>query len=302
MNRHKTEKQTIAFIINPISGTGKQKNIRSFIKQYLNLNKFDFEIYETEYAGHGRLLAQKNVDAKTKVIIAVGGDGTINEVFQPIIGSDSIFGIIPTGSGNGLARYLKIPSDLKMAIDLINYQNVKLIDTARINQSAFVNIAGVGFDAYVAKEFDKGKNRGLFSYLKIILSKYIGYKERQYTIMTSDKEFKQSAFSINFANSDQFGNNAIIAPQAIIDDGMLEICIVKKIPFYKLAFFGILVLNRKIQKSRYYRSFKASKLTIKSDSELLVNIDGEAIEMGNEIELATYPKSLSIIVPKTNTI
>lgn len=297
MNKQKKEKQSIVFILNPISGTGKQKHIQSLIQQHLDLNKFDFEIFETEYAGHARELSRKNVADGKQIIIAIGGDGTINESFQPIVGSKSTFGIIPCGSGNGLARHLNIPMDLKLAIQLINKLNTKTIDTATINDHAFVNIAGVGYDAYVAKKFDEGKFRGLFSYLGIILRNYIGYKEKKYLIRTEDQEYSQFAFAISFANSDQFGNNAFIAPQAIIDDGMLEICVVKKIPFYKLSYFTILVLRRKIQQSKYYRSFKASNLTIKSDQNLLVNIDGEAVEMGKEIELKTFPKSLNIIVP-----
>lgn len=297
MNKQKTEKQNITFIFNPVSGTKNRRDIRSLIQKHLDLSQFDFEILQTEYAGHARELSRKNVEAGKQIIIAIGGDGTINEVFQAIVGSNCTLGIIPTGSGNGLARFLKISTDIKLAIQIINKQKTKKIDTATLNNHAFVSIAGVGYDAYVAKKFDESKFRGLFTYLGIILRNYIGYKESKYTIRTKDQEYSQSAFSISLANSDQFGNNAFVAPQAVIDDGMLEICIVKKIPFYKLSYFSILVLRKKIQKSRYYQSFKASHLIIKSDQKLLVNIDGEAIEMGKEIELKTLPKSLNIIIP-----
>ena len=297
MNKLKKEKQKIIFILNPISGTGKQKNIHSLIQKHLDICRFDFEIRETKYAGHAKELAKDAVNSNAEILIAIGGDGTINEAFQPLVGTNCTFGIIPTGSGNGLARHLKIPTDLKFAIQLINKLNTKTIDTATINNQAFVSIAGIGYDAYVAKKFDEGKFRGLFSYLGIILRNYISYKEKKYLIRNANQEFSQSAFVISFANSDQFGNNALVAPQAVIDDGMLEICIVKKIPFYKLPYFTILVLRRKIQQSRYYQSFKASDLTIKADQNLLVNIDGEALEMGKKIELKTLPKSLNIIVP-----
>ena len=289
-------KKKIIFILNPISGTGKQKNAIPLIDQYLDHTKYDYQIIQTEYAGHAKEIAQDAVD-KADIVIAIGGDGTINESFQALVNTDVIFGIIPCGSGNGLARFLKIPIKIKEAIETINKANSLKIDSCTVNNTPFLSIAGVGFDAYIAKKFDEAKFRGLFSYLNQIIKSYSKYQEKDFVIRIDNQELNRKAFLISFANSDQFGNNAIIAPQAVINDGELEVCIVRKIPFIGLPRLAYQVFNRNIQKSNYYHSLRARDFTIRHENDLIVNIDGEPVQMGKEIHIKTYPKSIKMIVP-----
>lgn len=294
-------KKVIKFILNPISGTGKQKHIKELIDEYLDHSKFDYQIFETQYASHANELVLECLKTNTDAIIAIGGDGTINECFQALVGSSVKFGIIPTGSGNGLARHLKISRDLKSAIHIINEYHFIIMDTAILNDKPYINIAGVGFDAYVAKVFDEGSERGLLSYLKIILKSYISYPEKEYQLTYDDNNIKKKAFVISCANADQFGNNAWIAPQAKIDDGMLDVCVVKKIPFYKLPYFALLVLTKNIQKSKYYETFKVTNIGISAKHQLMTNVDGEAFRLDHHIDIKIKPNSLNIIVPKEIT-
>ncbi len=292
-------KKKIVFIINPISGTGKQYGIEKKIKQYLDHKKFKSRIYYSEYAGHLTKKTQKAISKEFDYIVSVGGDGSINEVFQNLVGYDNVMGILPTGSGNGLARHLNIPLNLKKAIQLFNSHSILKIDTAEINQHPFVSIAGVGYDAFVAKLFDEAKNRGFWSYFKIVLSSYFHYKEKEYRISINDGETKSiKAFMVCFANSNQFGNNVQIAPQANINDGFIDVCIVKKIPIWAIPFTTFLLVTKKLEKSRYYRAFKAEKLKLHSTENLQVNIDGDPKQLGDTIELIVRPSSLNIVSPK----
>ncbi len=293
-------KKKIAFIINPISGKGKHKNILELIDRYLDAKKFDFQILKSEYAGHMGSLAIESIAKGFEIIIVIGGDGSINEVFPNLLRSDIIFGIIPTGSGNGLARFLDIPLKPKKAIQLINQLPVQKIDTAEINGHPFISVAGVGFDAHVADIFSGNKKRGFRSYMKIIFKTYFSYKEKKYVINSNGDEIKEvQAMMICFANSNQFGNNVIISPKAKMNDGLIDICVVNKLPFWKIPFSMFLVFTSRVEKSNYYRRYQAKSFRLKSDKKQVVNIDGEPIRMDAEIELNIIPSSINIISTKS---
>ncbi len=290
----------IAFIINPISGNGKQKYIPQLIDRYLDATKFEFQLFHSEYAGHMGVLAKEIKNKGFEIIIVVGGDGSINEVFPNLIHSDIIFGIIPRGSGNGLARFLKIPMNPKKAIKLINQLAIQEIDTAEINGHPFISIGGVGFDAYVASLFSGNQKRGFWSYLKITFKSYFSYKEKKYLVSLNGEEEKEiQAMMICFANSNQFGNNVIISPKAKMNDGLIDICVVNKLPFWNFPYSMFLVFTGLVEKSNYYKRYQAKNLQLKSTEKQMVNIDGEPIFMDAEIELKVIPSSIRIIAKKT---
>ena len=244
------------------------------------------------------MLASEAVTRGTDILVSVGGDGSINETFKAVKGSTSVLAIIPTGSGNGLARHLKIPLDPASAIALINQGKTKNIDTAEINGIPFASIAGTGFDAFIAKLFSRSKKRGFFTYFWLCLSKYFNYQSKTYQLKTDSNEvLNEEAFFISFANSDQFGYNTSIAPDARIDDGLLNICLVKKPRIYQLPWLAYLVYTKQIQKSNLYKTFTAQNLNVKTNENMLVNIDGEAILMKSSLKIKTLPASLEVIVP-----
>ena len=241
-----TLKKNICFIVNPISGVGRQKVIEKLIDLHLDRTLFDFEIVYTKAAKHATEIAKQAVADNFNILVAVGGDGSVNETAKALIGSNTAMAIMPTGSGNGLARHLKIPLDLKKAMKIINTAKETRIDTIQFNNETFINIAGVGFDAHIGWEFAKFGKRGLSSYLKIIMREFPKYKAKDFELTIDGKTVQKKAFLISFANGSQFGNNAHIAPQADVADGVMDIAILNDFSFFKIAPIAYKLLRKTI--------------------------------------------------------
>ncbi len=290
-------KRRIRFIVNPISGVGKQKIIPGLVKQYLDHGQFDYEITYTEAAGHAITLSKEAAEAGIDIVAIVGGDGSVNEAGSSLINSTTALAIIPTGSGNGLARHLKIPLKLQEAISLLNHHQVKMIDTGMVNEHRFMGVAGIGFDALIAYEFSRFGKRGFFSYFKIVLREYFNYKEDRYSIKHQGKELLEKAFLITIANSSQYGNRATIAPEAKIDDGHLKLCLLKKFPLWVAPFVANRLFNKTIHKSRYMTTIDGTEFSI-SSSYNRVHTDGEPLTIDETLLFKVNPASLNVIVPQ----
>lgn len=288
-------KKSLHFIINPISGTGKQFEIEKKISKDIDHEKFEVNIHYTKSKGHAIEIAIDLVAKKTKVIVAVGGDGTVNEIAQTMVNSPSVLGIIPTGSGNGLARHLKIPQNISKALQLLNTLNIKKIDSCTANNEFFMNVSGVGYDAYIAHCFAKEPKRGLQTYLKLILSKWWRYSFENYQITSHENLiFNGQATQISFANAAQFGNNVVISPNSLVDDGELELCIVKPFRFYEVPFILAALATRSLHLTNKMEIIKCSSAEI-SCSNAKVHLDGEPREFEKTIDLKVLPKSIRVI-------
>jgi len=287
----------IKFIINPISGVGRQKIVEKIVEEVIDKVQFLYDISYTEAPHHATFIAQQAAKENYYIVVAVGGDGSINEVAKGLYGSNTRLAIIPTGSGNGLARHLQIPFDFKKAIQVINQANEKLIDTAVINENLFLNVAGVGFDAKIANEFAKCKKRGFWSYFKVGVSQYFGYKEKKYTIYANGNVYKRRALFISLANSDQFGFNTSIAPSATIDDGELELCIMRKPNLFTIPFVFTKIYTKRIHKSRYYEVIKIKEAQIVRKKKNTIHVDGDPMKTSNVLDIKVNPKSLNVIIP-----
>ncbi len=290
-------KKKIRFIVNPISGNKKKTDIEHIIEKVLDHNKFTYEIKYTTHRFHATELAQNAVNEGFNIIVAIGGDGTVNEISRELINTEVLFAIIPIGSGNGLARFLKIPLKIKQAIKLINHCNRFKMDTIQINDDYFVNMAGVGFDAHIAHLFANYGKRGLQSYVKLIFKEFSRYKNETYQLIIDNKPININAFLISFANSSQFGNNAHIAPLAQINDGLIDICILKKFVWWKAIFIVILMYSKSLAKSKYYEVIKAKELEITYPENLQMHIDGDPITFSSIVKIKLHPQSLHIIIP-----
>lgn len=298
MTKPKVEKQRICFIINPKSGKQKTGNLEDLIHSNIDLDRYELSVEHTRSEGHAKQLSQKAVNLRTDIIVAVGGDGTINEVASQLINTNSILGIVPSGSGNGLARHLGIPLKPEKALLFINKAKSTKIDTATLNQHRFISIAGVGFDAFVAEAFSKSRNRGFSGYFKIVAEKFLKYKEEKFQLIFDNDHTKTaSAFIIAFANSNQFGYNTQIAPNALLNDGKLDICIVKKPPISEMPNIASLMLLKKIDQSKYVEIIQASEVTVKRIEDGLVNLDGESMTTSKNINIKVDPLSLNVIIP-----
>ncbi len=287
----------ILFIINPNSVKRNRDRISRAIKSGIDQRVFDISVTYTQSAGHAVTLSQDAVARKVDVIVAVGGDGTVNEVASQMINSSSVLGIVPLGSGNGLARHLGISRNIEKSIELINKQNTSLIDTGLVNGKVFISIAGIGFDALIAERFAKGTQRGFLGYFQIIANEYLFYKPQTYSLTFDNGQvITENALFVAFANSNQFGYNTTIAPNANIQDGLLDVCIVKKPDIFHIPLIASLLLLRQIDISPSVEIVKAKSLMIKRDQNDVVNIDGEPLNLEKNLEIKINPLSLKIII------
>ena len=276
---------------------GKQKKIENVIESKIDHSLIDYTIQYTERIHHGRELAQAAVEQGVyDAIVAVGGDGSVNDIAGALVGSDIALAIIPCGSGNGLARNLKIPLTPAHAIEVINHFKMAEIDTIDVNGHIVASIAGIGFDAHVARRMKLAKVRGLQAYAKIIVADYTTYKEHTYKLIIDGKEIERQAWFISFANSNQFGYNTTIAPMAQLDDGLIDICIVDRIPLLHLPLTAPLLYLNHFQLSQHVEYYKAHEVTVLNNKEKWVNIDGEGESIGEELHFVNNRKNLKIIV------
>ncbi|QZE13973.1 YegS/Rv2252/BmrU family lipid kinase [Halosquirtibacter laminarini] len=284
-------------LINPISGTGKQKGVAELIKKTLDADRFEIEIRETEYAGHAILLAKEASQNGFDIVVAVGGDGTVNEVAQGLLFSQSSLAIIPCGSGNGFARHLGISCNPKKAIHQLNESVSASVDTLQINDFISINVSGIGYDSYISHIFAKMDSRGLSSYVKAIWSTYFSYKDRKYTLHIDGEKQNFDAFMVSFANSSQFGNNAFIDPNASLQDGIFTVNVIKKPHLYEVPYLLFALFAKKLPSTRIYQSFRCKECLI-IQPENMLHVDGEPVVSDKELSIQLKNNSLKVMIPK----
>ena len=284
------------FIINPNSGVDRIKEIQYLIKENLSPQKFSYELVYTQFPKHGTQLARSAVERGFEVIVAVGGDGSVNDVINGIYGTDAILAILPKGSGNGLARSLGIPLNTRKAIQLMNAQNTTEIDLGDANGHIFSSTAGVGFDALVAKKFAANKRRGFVAYSWIITKYLWSYKLYDWLIEVDEKQFKEKAFMLTVANAIQLGYGFKIAPAADLKDGFFDIIILKKFPVLMAFLIAFRAFRGTLLKSRYVDLLRAKEVTISHAELHLFQFDGEAAVCDQQIKIKMLPKALKILV------
>lgn len=288
------ERKKILFIVNPTAGTRTHKFEEALIQKWLDHGRFSYEMHVTTHAGNGTETIVSRID-EFDGFIAVGGDGTVNEVFKGVLGSKKWFGIIPSGSGNGLARTLNIPMNIEGAFQTLNKGKVRAIDYVKINDDSFVNVAGMGFDAKVAHKFRNLKVRGLQSYARVTLAEFGKSKDRSVKIRIKGKTLKEKAMMVSFANSTQFGNNAFIAPKARLDDGKVNIVILKKFSWLDAPLLAWRLFNKQIGQSTLQKEYAVKKATIESKKGIYLHIDGEARAKVNKVKLKVMRKGVKVI-------
>ncbi|HCX20350.1 MAG: diacylglycerol kinase [Flammeovirgaceae bacterium] len=288
------EKERILFIVNPISGGKKSRFKQEQVEKHLDLNRFSYKIYETKEAGDGYKKVKNKID-KYDGFIAVGGDGTVNEVFTAIVNSTKWFSVIPNGSGNGLARTLKIPMDVPGAIKHLNKASVEKIDYALINGEPFINVAGVGFDAKIANKFKKSTERGFKTYAEITLNELKKMRSHKVKIAFDKEQITKRVLLVSFANSSQFGNNAHIAPNAKLNDGQLRVVTFKPFHWASLPYLAWLMFNRSIDKSKLHQEYVIKKATITSKKKIHLHIDGEARGKVKKIDLEVVSGGIQVM-------
>jgi diacylglycerol kinase family enzyme len=289
-------RSAVLAIINPLSGTAsaEQKTVLqdAFMRRADALG-FAPEVMLTEHGGHATELAQAAVDRGVSRVLTIGGDGTINEAAQALRRSATALGIVPMGSGNGLARHLGVPLNPLKAIERALTGRPVVIDSGQINEHPFFCTAGLGFEAYVAHEFAKAPIRGLPTYIRTAFRAFWAYKPQRYQIDGQEREL----FSMTFANAGQFGNNAWMAPTANIADGRLEQCEIRPFPAQSAGMLTWRLFNKTLNQSSYWRGRSITKATVEANGPLLIHADGEPLTLPTgRAQVRILPGSLLVLL------
>lgn len=287
----------LVFVINPKSGVEREKAIQHAIDDRLDMQQFTYEIVHTEYAKHGTLLAKEAAAKGAYAVVAVGGDGSVNDVVVGLLGTQTLLAIIPKGSGNGMARTMGIPLKEHEAIDIINKGNITRMDIGYANGTPFISNAGVAFDALISKKFAKSVRRGFAIYSWLVTRHMWTYKEWKWNITIDGKEINPKAFIISVANGKQFGYNFQIAPDASWTDGLFDIIVIKKFPKILGGIIVLRAMNGTITKSPYVDFYRAKEVTISHPKLELMQTDGDAHACENKIHFKIEKGLQAVLVP-----
>ena len=289
-------KKNITFIINPISGSVKKNNIPDIIEETIDKSLFNYSIRETEKAGHAAEIAYEAQQNGIEVVVAVGGDGTVNEVARSIVHSNTALGIIPCGSGNGLARHLLLPMDPKKSVEIINRCVIHDLDYGIINEIPFFCTCGMGFDAFISMKFAEAGKRGPVTYIENVLREGLTYKPETYHIEDETGTLIRKAFLISCANASQYGNNAYIAPQASMSDGLLDVIIMEPFDVLEAPQVAIEMMNKTLDKNQKIKTFRTKHIHIHREKEGYIHYDGDPVMTTADVDIQLVHKGIKMIV------
>lgn len=292
----KMEKKRITFIVNPISGTKRKDNIVQSINKVLNKDFFEYEILYSEYAGQAGQLSSIAASEGKDIVVAVGGDGTVNEVAGGLIGTETALGIIPCGSGNGLARHLQIPLTRKRAVEIINQCSIEKLDYGKVCGEPFFCTCGMGFDAYVSYKFTEAKKRGVLTYLEQALTEWLRYKPETYIVEdeTGSKTYK--AFLITCANASEYGNNAYIAPQASMNDGLMDVTVIEPFKAFEAPQLALQLFSKTLHTGSYVQMFRTNKISIHRSGSGVIHRDGDPMFAGENVNVEIVHKGINVVI------
>lgn len=297
-----SEVKNVLFIINKTSGTGYASEIDRKIADACKKNNLECSVQFTTGPGHATVLAKEGAAKNYDRVVAVGGDGTVNEVAQGLLHTSTPMAIIPKGSGNGLARHLGISMKIQTALTQVLNGTVLTMDTFSMNGHLSLNVSGVGFDGHIANLFNAGKKRGFWSYTKLVIREFMRYPQFDATIQLTAQGGQASSittqsFMIAIANASQYGNNAWVAPVASIMDQTLQLALIKKVPAQRGFHFGYQMFTGKLETGKDYECLSFQKGTIQTPSPVSFHIDGEPCGHADSFTFEIIPHSLRMVVP-----
>lgn len=297
-----TEKKTLLAIINPISGTAKKEYVPETLNRLIDKDKFDLTIRFTQRQGHATELTKEAIREGFYGVVAVGGDGTINEVASALCDSNTALGIIPCGSGNGLARHLGVPVNIEKAIQILNVDNVESLDYCTVNNIPFFCTCGVGFDAHVSEKFAQSHKRGPLTYVQNTLIEYLKYRPQKYHIEIGDEVLTEEAFLIACGNASQYGNNAFITPRASMHDGLIDVTVIHPFTPLDTAIMSLLLFTRHIDQDININTYRTSELIIRRDKPGVMHIDGDPVMMDADLHVKCHKGGIKMLLPVTDSM
>lgn len=289
----------IHFIVNPVAGHGNTMLNRSYLAPFFNKNEYHIKVKQTAYKNHAKSLTIESINENPDIIVACGGDGTINEVASCLVNTKILLGIIPIGSGNGLASSLNIPRNIYEAIKLIKTQKINMIDVGKLNNNYFFSNCGIGFDAQVIKTFENNTKRRLSGYLEAIVKAIKNFNPlNNVQIEINEQTFNLNPFLIFSSNSNEMGYHFSLTPNASLKDGLLDVLIIPHINIFKIIFLGVLMLFNRPEYLKEATFFQTRKLKISQphESSFQTQVDGEYIHINNSsLTISLIQKSLLVI-------
>ena len=290
------KKKHITFIVNPISGTHSKDEIPQTIDALLDKERIESEIVMTEYAGHAALIASEKAAKGVDVVVAVGGDGTVNEVARSLVHTQTALGIVPCGSGNGLARHLSIPMDVKKAVGIVNTCLIERFDYGVINGLPFFCTCGMGFDAFISLKFAESGKRGPITYVENVLKEGLKYKPETYEIIVDGGTTRYKAFLIACANASQYGNNAYIAPGATMKDGEMDVVIMEPFDALEAPQIAADLFMKTLGNNSKIKAFRTKSIHIHRSAPGAIHYDGDPIMTNEDIDVHIEHLGISIVV------
>ena len=289
----------IMAIINPVSGNGSKEKIPRLIDTVVDHDRYDVSIIMTEYPGHARELTAQAVTDGFDIVVAIGGDGTVNEVGSALVGTSTALAIVPSGSGNGLARHLRISMNASRALQLLNDGVIGQFDYCRVNDKPFFCTCGMGFDATVSYKFSNEGTRGFITYIKTALAEYIKYKPQHYKIDIDGQQMEEQAFVIACCNAAQYGNNAYIAPRATMQDGLIDVTVMHPFNIAESPLIGARLFLRQLGHDHHVSIYRGKHVIINRDHDEIIHVDGDPMMMPARVVIENVSKGIRILVPRS---
>lgn len=286
----------ICFIVNPISGTTSKKNVVGLIPKYFREPDFHTEIKYTQHPKHATELAAQAVDEGFDIVVAVGGDGTVNEVGRSLVHTSAALGIIPCGSGNGLARHLSIPINVMKAMKILQEAHIQKLDYGKLNEHFFFCTCGVGFDAFVSDKFAQSGKRGLLSYVENTLVEGVRYRPEEYELEVDGERQQFKAFLIACGNASQYGNNAYITPEASMSDGLIDVTVMEPFGLISAPQILLQMFNKSLNENSHIRTFRCKSLKIFRKKPGVVHYDGDPITIDGDLNISMVGKGINMVV------
>lgn len=282
------------FLLNARSGSNRKRDAATLIAKTCD---WEHEIEACRSIDDLDGVIRDAASRGVKAVFAVGGDGTIHEVAKRLIGTDIALGVVPTGSGNGFARHLGLPMNFRKAIRACCGLRVEIIDSASVNGTPFINMMGIGFDAWIADAFARAGTRGLITYVREALRGFARYAAEEYEVTVDGSTTRHRAYVVAVANASQYGNNARIAPLASMQDGILDVTLIEEAPFFRLPLIAAQLFAGNLHRGRGVTTLRGRNIVVRRMSDGAAHLDGEPVTLPSSVAIDVVPRSLRVIVP-----
>lgn len=289
-------KSLVVFIVNPVAGGKDKKHFAQWLKRGVDKRRWHVCMHTTHAVGEAKYFAEQALANGADRVVAVGGDGTVNEVAQVLAHTPTALGVVAWGSGNGLARHFRLPLDPRQALLRVMQGNVRYIDAGSINGKLFLCTTGIGFDAAVSARFAQYQVRGFHTYVRSTIEVFWRYEPETLELDWGEGRQARRVFSVTIANITQYGNNAYIAPMASAEDGWLDLCLLHPFAKWMMPKVAVSLFSKRLPQCSFYEHHRVQQLSIHGEGPLALHLDGENYVFGTELFIKVVPRCIKLLV------